>query len=168
MSHNINSMDQSSVYYTPSTVLNEMNDRIFTRQIGSNPATVPLSQIPASTRREVNRSETTKHTVKHQQVHGWYPSTGVTEPSYAGYASNVGDESKVRASDTPLTKCLLNANYRPTAGSDMYNNWSHPPLPHPTHTDKAQELPTGLVSSAEAQSPYQTKFNNHTRQQTKN
>ena len=161
-------MDQSFVYYTPSTVLNEMNDRIFTRQIGSNPATVPLSQIPASTRREVNRSETPKHTIQNQQVHGWYPATGVAEPSYAGYAGNVGNESIVRASDAPLTKCLMNSSYKPTARSDMYNNWSQPPPPPPTHTDKAQELPTGLVSSAEAQSPYQTKFNNHTRQQTKN
>lgn len=161
-------MDQSFVYFTPSTVLNRMNDRIFARQIGSNPATVPLSQIPASTRREINRSETPNHSIKHQQVHGWYSATGTSEPSYAGYASNVGDESKVRGSDTPLTKCLLNAGYQPTASSDMYNNWSHPPPAIPTHSDKAQEVPTGLVSSTEAQSPHQTKFNNHTRQQTKN
>ena len=161
-------MDQSFVYFTPSTVLNRMNDRIFTRQIGSNPATVPLSQVPASTRREVNRSETPKHAIKQQQVHGFYPATGTPEPSYAGYASNVGDESKVRGSDNPLTKCLLNASYRPTASSDMYNNWSQPPIPAPSYSDKAQELPSRLVSSTEAPSPYQTKFNNHTRQQTKN
>jgi hypothetical protein len=160
-------MDQSFVYFTPSTVLNRMNDRIFARQIGSNPATVPLSQIPASTRREINRSETPNHSVKHQLVQRWYSATGTPEPSYAGYASNVGDESNIRGSDTPLTKCLLNARYQPTASSDMYNNWSQPPLAIPTHSDKAQEMPTGLVSSTEAQSPYQTNFNNHTRQQTK-
>ena len=161
-------MEQSFVCFTPSTVLNRMNDRIFARQIGSNPAVVPLSQVPASTRREVNRSETPKHAIRQQQVHSLFPATGTIEPSHASYASNIGDESKVRGSDAPLTKCLLKANYQPTTTSDMYNNWSQPPPPLPTYSDKAQELPTGLVSNTEAQSPRQTKFNNHTRQQTKN
>jgi len=168
MSPYVQRMDQSFVYYTPSTVLNRMNDRIFTRQIGSNPSIVPLSQIPASTRREVKRSETPNHTLKHQQVNRLYPATGTVEPSYMGYANNISDESKVRATDAPLTKCLLKSSYQPTSNSDMYNNWTQPPPPAASQYDKAQELPIGLVSSYETQSPYQTKFNNHTRQQTKN
>ena len=117
-----------------------MNDRIFTRQIGSNPSIVPLSQIPASTRREVNRSETPNHTLKHQQVNRLYPATGTVEPSYMDYASNISDESKVRATDAPLTKCLLKSSYQPTSNSDMYNNWTQPPPPAASQYDKAQEL----------------------------
>ena len=161
-------MDHATVYYTPSTTLEGINRQIASRQLGTAPALVPLSQVPASTRREVKKSETPTHSVAQQQIHGWYPQTGIPEASFAGYAHYVDNEAVVRASNAPLTKCLLKASYQPTASSDLYSNWSQPAVAQPHFADRAQEMPVGLVSSVEEPHPHATRFNNHTRQQTKN
>ena len=153
-------MSHATVHYTPSETLEHINREIAARSIGPSTVTAYLQPIPVNTRRTIGTVGAAPQTLPTGSIA--QSTNTIPEASYSTYANNI--ESLANSTHAPLTKCLLRAQFTPTANSDMYHNWSAPVL----GASLAHEQQLQFVTTSESPMKDQTMFNNHTRQQTKN
>lgn len=164
----------NGVYYCNLERTNELNNRIFNRNLPSQPLKPEISFRPEQTKFTIlgkdpmKKPETcsTKAYPKFNPSEVFNPGNA-TAPWY-GYASNVNEESTLRNQFFALQSCDQ-AKYIPSSKSDLYNNSveqmpqseQQQPFPNLFRTEQFDNFEANKCGIAKQL------FNNHTQQQIK-
>lgn len=163
------------VYYCNQERANELNERLYKRNIPSSVLQPSFSLRPASTKYDHmsifdkrTGNQSTSVQIKRQptfNVNTTFNPGNSTAP-WSGYATNVNDESKLRNQFFALQKCEQ-SNWVPSTNSDLYNvvvvgRKENQAFPYLFAQDTYNQF------NPNTQNLGNDLWNNHTRQQLKN
>lgn len=167
----------NGVYYCNNERVEELNKRIYERNIPSHKLQQVFDPRPTNTRRTMFPAfdcEGLEAKTKIEKIPSYNPfrqfNPGTSAP-FSGYATNIDQESRVRNIFMPNQKYTGQTTYVPSTKSDLYNA---PPvektkrvvkMPHQELFKQPEFAPFDPTENADI--GYEL-FNNHTRQQTKN
>lgn len=168
------------VYYCNNDRVDELNDRMSSRNVPSHKLQAVFDPRPQSTRRNIfpalnNQSLGVTTPIEKQKPYNQMTqfNPGTSAP-YSGYATNIDQESRMKNIFMPYQKYTGQTQYIPSSKSDLYNEpvlrssrkmgSSEVTIEHPELFREPEFLPFNPNSCNIGNDL----FNNHTRQQRRN
>ena len=167
----------SGILYGQNERVDELNQRIQSRQFSDKPLAPNFSPIPVMTKyahfpalaRKAPASVPIKSTLEHNVQTNFSPATHNGPPNT--YLRNVDLESSLRNQSVALQRGITQGIYVPHSSSDLYKVHvpSKPgPQPHMNLFEKPSFNPTIREQNAQQSSIGKDQFYNHTRVQLRN